>query len=125
MALAENHPAGRKNRDNESVLPNGQVRGAAVVQLALPRTDYVRGGLDLEAAAPAALLCVQDSDRGERTAEPAGGASLCTAGAGELAHSSAAQDNTAARQMNQRKVPPLPFLLSSLITSRPPRKARP
>lgn len=26
VALAENHPAGRKNRENESVLPNGQVR---------------------------------------------------------------------------------------------------
>lgn len=34
------------------------------------------------------------------------------------------RDNAAARQMASRqKVPPLPFLLSSLITSRPPRKA--
>jgi Toc86/159 family protein import component len=33
------------------------------------------------------------------------------------------QDNSAARQQGRQKVPPLPFLLSSLITSRPPRKA--
>lgn len=34
------------------------------------------------------------------------------------------QDNSARQAASRQKVPPLPFLLSSLITSRPPRKVR-
>ena len=34
----------------------------------------------------------------------------------------AKQDNSARQMASRQKVPPLPFLLSSLITSRPPRK---
>jgi hypothetical protein len=127
VALAENHPAGRKNRENESVLPNGQVR----VLLLTPRlaiicdADRALDGADLEAAAAAPLLRVQDPDRGQCAAEPAGVWSALACSRRRRAHFAVpAQDNTAARQMNQRqKVPPLPFLLSSLITSRPPRKA--
>ena len=34
------------------------------------------------------------------------------------------QDSNARQMGSRQKLPPLPFLLSSLITSRPPRKVR-
>lgn len=83
VALVENHPACRMNRQGERVLPNGQVWKPQLL-----------------------LLCF---------------ASKILTEANTLLN---LQENGANRQMAvKQKVPPLPFLLSSLITSRPPRKA--
>lgn len=83
VALVENHPACRTNRQGDRVLPNGQIWKPQLL-----------------------LLCF---------------ASKILTEANSLLN---LQEQGAGRQQGKHKVPPLPFLLSSLITSRPPRKVR-
>ena len=84
VALAENHPMCRTNREGERVLPNGQVW---IPQLL--------------------LLCF---------------ASKILTEANSLLNLQEQNAKAAKAAAQQQKVPPLPFLLSSLITSRKPRK---
>lgn len=84
VALAENHPLCRTNRDGDRVLPNGQVW---IPQLL--------------------LLCF---------------ASKILTEANGLLNLQEQNAKAAKAAAQQQKVPPLPFLLSSLITSRKPRK---
>ena len=84
VALAENHPMCRTNREGERVLPNGQVWMPQLLLLCFASKILTEAN---------ALLNLQEQN---------------------------AKAAKAAAQ--QQKVPPLPFLLSSLITSRKPLK---
>ena len=84
VALAENHPLCRTNRDGERVLPNGQVWIPQLLLLCFASKILTEAN---------ALLNLQEQNV-------------------KAAKAAAAQ----------QKVPPLPFLLSSLITSRKPLK---
>ena len=84
VALAENHPLCRTNREGERVLPNGQVWIPQLLLLCFASKILTEAN---------ALLNLQEQNA-------------------KAAKAAAAQ----------QKVPPLPFLLSSLITSRKPRK---
>ena len=83
VALAENHPACRTNRQGERVLPNGQVWKPQLLLLCFASKILTEANT---------LLNLQEGGAGRQAAA-------------------------------KQKVPPLPFLLSSLITSRPPRRA--